>query len=73
MGRGSNLLVRDGGIWEVVHPFGGDFDKIEVNGCEITAGVGAKFREVAYAAKTASLGGLEWMEGIPAQSAAGCA
>jgi UDP-N-acetylmuramate--L-alanine ligase/UDP-N-acetylenolpyruvoylglucosamine reductase len=66
MGRGSNLLVRDGGIrGVVVHPFGGDFDKIEVNGCEITAGVGAKFREVAYAAKTASLGGLEWMEGIP--------
>ena len=66
MGRGSNLLVRDGGIrGVVVHPFGGDFDKIEVNGCEITAGVGAKFREVAYAAKTAGLGGLEWMEGIP--------
>src|SRR5947209_3083272 len=39
MGRGSNLLVRDGGIrGVVVHPFGGDFDKIEVNGCEITAG-----------------------------------
>ena len=66
MGRGSNLLVRDGGIrGVVVHPFGGDFDKIEINGCEITAGVGAKFREVAYAAKTAGLGGLEWMEGIP--------
>jgi UDP-N-acetylmuramate--alanine ligase len=66
MGRGSNLLVRDGGIrGVVVHPFGGDFDKIEVNGCEITAGVGAKFREVAYAAKTAGIGGLEWMEGIP--------
>ncbi|HEX4707128.1 MAG TPA: UDP-N-acetylmuramate--L-alanine ligase [Candidatus Udaeobacter sp.] len=66
MGRGSNLLVRDGGIrGVVVHPFGGDFDKIEVNGCEITAGVGAKFREVAYSAKTAGLGGLEWMEGIP--------
>src|SRR5206468_11288391 len=35
------------------------------NGCEITAGVGAKLREVAYAAKTAGIGGLEWMEGIP--------
>ena len=66
MGRGSNLLIRDGGLrGVVVHPCGGDFDKIEVNGCEITAGVGAKLREVAYAAKTAGIGGLEWMEGIP--------
>jgi UDP-N-acetylmuramate--alanine ligase len=66
IGRGSNLLVRDGGIrGVVVHPRGGDFDKVEVNGNEITAGVGAKLREVAYAGKAAGLGGLEWMEGIP--------
>jgi UDP-N-acetylmuramate--alanine ligase len=66
VGRGSNLLVRDGGIrGVVVRPCGGDFDKIEVHGNEITAGVGAKLREVAYAGKTAGLGGLEWMEGIP--------
>ncbi len=66
IGRGSNLLVRDGGIrGVVVHPCGGDFDKIEVNGCEITVGAGVKVREVAYAARAANLGGLEWMEGIP--------
>ncbi|HEY4258419.1 MAG TPA: UDP-N-acetylmuramate--L-alanine ligase [Candidatus Udaeobacter sp.] len=66
MGRGSNLLVRDGGIrGVVVHPRGGDFDKIEVNGSEITAGAGVKLREIAYAARAANLGGLEWMEGIP--------
>ena len=66
IGRGSNLLVRDGGIrGVVVHPCGGDFDKIEVNGSEITAGAGVKLREVAYAARAANLGGLEWMEGIP--------
>jgi UDP-N-acetylenolpyruvoylglucosamine reductase len=66
MGRGSNLLVRDGGIrGVVVHPRGGDFDKIQVNGSEITAGAGVKLREVAYAARAANLGGLEWMEGIP--------
>jgi UDP-N-acetylmuramate--alanine ligase len=66
MGRGSNLLVRDGGIrGVVVHPCGGDFDKIEVNGVEITAGVGAKLKEVAYSGKAAGIGGLEWMEGIP--------
>jgi UDP-N-acetylmuramate--alanine ligase len=66
IGRGSNLLVRDGGIrGVVVHPNGGDFDKIDVNGDEITAGAGVKFKDVAYAGKAAGLGGLEWMEGIP--------
>jgi UDP-N-acetylmuramate--alanine ligase len=66
MGRGSNLLVRDGGIrGVVVHPSGGDFDKVEINGAEVTAGVGAKLKELAYAGKAAGIGGLEWMEGIP--------
>jgi UDP-N-acetylmuramate--alanine ligase len=66
LGRGSNLLVRDGGIRGVViHPCGGDFDKVGVSGNEITAGVGAKLKQIAYAGKAAGLGGLEWMEGIP--------
>jgi UDP-N-acetylmuramate--L-alanine ligase/UDP-N-acetylenolpyruvoylglucosamine reductase len=66
IGRGSNLLVRDGGIrGVVVHPAGGDFDRIEVSGNEISAGVGAKLKQIAYAGKAAGLGGLEWMEGIP--------
>src|SRR6266480_1304475 len=66
IGRGSNLLVRDGGIrGVVVHPRGGAFDRIEVDSNEITAGVGAKLKEVAYAGKAAGIGGLEWMEGIP--------
>jgi UDP-N-acetylenolpyruvoylglucosamine reductase len=67
IGRGSNLLVRDGGIrGVVVHPSGGDFDKIDIDGNEITAGVGAKLKEIAYAARGANLGGIEWMEGVPA-------
>ena len=49
----------------VVHPCGGDFDKIEIKGAEITAGAGAKLKEVAYAGKAAGIGGLEWLEGIP--------
>src|SRR5438132_2515711 len=66
IGRGSNLLVRDGGIQGVVvHPCGGEFDKIEINGAEITAGAGAKLKEVAYAGKAGGVGGLEWLEGIP--------
>lgn len=68
IGRGSNLLVRDGGIrGVVVHPSGGEFDRLDVAGNEITAGVGAKLKQLAYSGKSASLGGFEWMEGIPGE------
>ena len=66
IGRGSNLLVRDSGMRGVVaHPSGGDFEKVTIEKNEIKAGAGAKFKEIAYAARGANLGGLEWMEGIP--------
>ena len=66
MGRGSNLLVRDGGIrGVVVHLARGEFKKIEVREGQITAGVGVKQKELAYAARDAQIGGFEWLEGIP--------
>ncbi len=66
MGRGSNLLVRDGGIrGVVVHLARGEFKTIEVREGQITAGVGVKQKELAYAARDAQIGGFEWMEGIP--------
>lgn len=66
IGRGSNLLVRDGGIRGVVaHLSRGEFRKIEVRGGQITAGVGVKQKELAYAARDAQIGGFEWFEGIP--------
>jgi UDP-N-acetylmuramate--L-alanine ligase/UDP-N-acetylenolpyruvoylglucosamine reductase len=66
MGRGSNLLVRDGGIrGVVVHLARGEFKKIEVREGRITAGVGVKQKELAYAARDAQIGGFEWLEGIP--------
>lgn len=66
IGRGSNLLVRDGGIpGVVIHPVRGDFKKVEVHGDLLTAGVGVKLKDLAYAARDAVLGGFEWMEGIP--------
>lgn len=68
IGRGSNLLVRDGGIrGVVVHPSEGEFDKVEVRGLEVSAGAGAKLKEIAYAGKAAGIGGFEWMEGIPGE------
>lgn len=66
MGRGSNLLVRDGGIPGVVaHLSKGEFARHEVQGHEITAGVGLKLKQLTAIARNAGLGGFEWMEGIP--------
>ena len=66
IGRGSNLLVRDGGIrGVVVHLSRGEFKKIEVRDGRITAGAGVKQKELAYAARDAQIGGFEWFEGIP--------
>jgi len=66
IGRGSNLLVRDGGIrGVVVHLARGEFKKVEVREGKIHAGVGVKQKELAYAARDAEIGGFEWFEGIP--------
>ncbi len=66
IGRGSNLLVRDGGIrGAVIHPVKGEFDEVSVQGEYLTAGAGARFKKIASAARNSGLGGFEWMEGIP--------
>ena len=66
MGRGSNLLVRDGGIRGVVARLArGEFKYLSVHGTHISAGVGVKQRELALAARDAQIGGFEWFEGIP--------
>jgi UDP-N-acetylmuramate--alanine ligase len=66
LGRGSNLLVRDGGFRGVViclaHPV---FSRIQVSGDRLRCGAGAKLKQVAIEAKRHSLGGLEFLEGIP--------
>jgi UDP-N-acetylmuramate--alanine ligase len=66
IGRGSNLLVRDGGIrGAVIHPGKGEFDEVRVQGNFVFAGAGARLKKIASAARNAGLGGFEWMEGIP--------
>ena len=67
VGRGSNLLVRDGGIrGAVIHPTGGAFSEVTpgTRG-EITAGAGVRLKKLASMAGAAGIGGFEWMEGIP--------
>lgn len=66
IGRGSNLLVRDGGVRGVVaHLARGEFARYQVDGEEIQAGVGVRFKQLAAVAKKAGIGGFEWMDGIP--------
>jgi len=66
LGRGSNLLVRDGGFRGVVICLAhGHFSRIEVVGDRLRCGAGAKSRQVAVEAKHHGLSGLEFLEGIP--------
>lgn len=66
LGRGSNVLVRDGGIRGVVVCLASKhFCRVAVVGNEVQAGAGAKLRQVAVSARRAGLGGLEFLEGIP--------
>ncbi|HEY5705354.1 MAG TPA: UDP-N-acetylmuramate--L-alanine ligase [Terrimicrobiaceae bacterium] len=66
MGRGSNLLVRDGGVPGVVaHLSRGEFARYTVNGNQITAGAAIKLKQLTAIARNAGIGGFEWMEGIP--------
>ena len=66
IGRGSNLLICDGGIQgAVIHPSGGEFSEVSVSGNYITAGVGARFKKLNNIAKMHEISGFEWMEGIP--------
>jgi len=66
VGRGSNLLVRDGGfrgaILSLAQPC---FSRIEVSGQQLKCGAGARLKAVAVEAKRKGLSGLEFLEGIP--------
>jgi UDP-N-acetylenolpyruvoylglucosamine reductase len=66
LGRGSNLLVRDGGFRGLVICLAqGAFSGIQVSGDRLRCGAGARLRAVALEAKRAGLSGLEFLEGIP--------
>jgi UDP-N-acetylenolpyruvoylglucosamine reductase len=66
LGRGSNLLVRDGGFRGAViclsQPL---FSKIEIVSERLHCGAGAKLKNVSVEAKRSGLSGVEFLEGIP--------
>ncbi len=68
VGRGSNLIVRDGGIaGAVIHLSRGEFAGISVDPAAgvVRAGAGVKLKQLSHAARDAGIGGFEWFEGIP--------
>jgi UDP-N-acetylenolpyruvoylglucosamine reductase len=66
LGRGSNLLIKDGGVRGAVisltHP---NFSRVEIGGSRLHCGAGARLKAVATEAKRNGLTGLEFLEGIP--------
>ncbi|HSU56050.1 MAG TPA: UDP-N-acetylmuramate dehydrogenase [Candidatus Dormibacteraeota bacterium] len=66
LGRGSNLLIKDGGFRGVAislaQPF---FSRIEAEGQSLVCGAGARLKLVAQEAKRKNISGFEFMEGIP--------
>lgn len=66
LGRGSNLLVRDGGFRGVVISLGhAEFARITAEGERLRVGAGARLKHVAVEARRLGLSGLEFVEGIP--------
>jgi UDP-N-acetylmuramate--L-alanine ligase/UDP-N-acetylenolpyruvoylglucosamine reductase len=66
IGRGSNLLVREGGILGLcIHLGRPYFSRIEVEGEFVTVGAGARLKQIVAEGRKHGLGGFEFMEGIP--------
>lgn len=66
LGRGSNLLIRDGGIRGVViRLFQGSFISLRDDGECLHSGPGVRLKKLAHFAREKGIGGLEFFEGIP--------
>lgn len=66
LGRGSNLLVRDGGYRGVVLSLAQPaFGRIVREGNHLRCGAGARLKSVAVEARRHGLAGCEFLEGIP--------
>lgn len=65
MGKGSNMVIRDGGIAGVVVPLGKGLDAVRVEGNVLYAEAGAANGTAARAAREAGLEGVAFFGGIP--------
>lgn len=67
LGRGSNLVVADGGFDGLVIRLGGEFVAVTINEADgvVTAGAGVPLPRLARTTVKAGRGGLEFFVGIP--------
>ncbi|MGE3310714.1 MAG: UDP-N-acetylmuramate dehydrogenase [Limisphaerales bacterium] len=66
LGRGSNLLIRDGGVRGVVISMGRPaFAGISGEGLRLRCGAGVRLKEVSNEARRRGVAGLEFLSGIP--------
>ena len=65
IGNGSNILVKDDGIFGVVIKISGKISNIKADGDEIYAEAGAKLSSIAALALENSLAGFGFAHGIP--------
>ncbi len=65
IGRGTNMLVKDGGIRGVVIRLGKGFDYVRINGTYVTAGAATYTMGLAREAVNHGLAGLECLCGVP--------
>lgn len=65
LGRGSNIVVADGGFAGLVIKLGVGFSSIAIDDLEVTAGAAVSLPKLARASVEAGLTGLEFFVGIP--------
>ena len=65
IGRGTNLLISDGGVCGVVVKLGEGLSALRAGGNRITAGAGVTLARLAQFAQRCALTGLEFAHGIP--------
>lgn len=65
IGKGTNMLVLDGGIRGVVIKPAGGMERVEVDGSRIIADSGVRLASLCRACADEGLAGLEWAAGIP--------
>lgn len=65
VGKGSNLLVLDGGFPGVAVHLGDDFGRIDIDGSNVIASGAAALPVVARRTAAAGLTGFEWAVGVP--------
>jgi len=65
VGRGSNLLVADGGFPGLAVVLGSGFAEITIDGTDVVAGASVSLPVLARRTAAAGLTGMEWSVGVP--------